>query len=78
VKTLVLFVLALSAPAAAFDSTPAAPQTAAPAAAEPAAEPNRPPEPEERLICRRTQHTGQRTASRRVCRTAAHWREIDR
>lgn len=76
-KTFGLFMLALTAPAAAFASTPAAPEVPS-AAVQPATERTQPAEPQERLICRRTEHTGQRTASRRVCRTAAQWRELDR
>ena len=80
VKMLGLFLLGLAAPAAAATSNPAAPESASTvtSAAQPSAEQSQAAEPQERLICRRTEHTGQRTASRRVCRTAAQWRAIDR
>lgn len=78
-KTLGLFLLALSAPVAALASSPAAPETVSTApAAPPVVQQSAAAEPTERLICRRTEHTGQRTASRRVCRTAAQWRAYDR
>jgi hypothetical protein len=79
VKTLGLFLLALSAPVAALASSPAAPESpSTDAAAQPAARQSPAAEPTERMICRRTEHTGQRTASRRICRTAAQWRALDR
>jgi len=79
VKTLGLFLLALSAPVAALASSPAAPESpSTDPAARPVAQQTPAAEPAERLICRRTEHTGQRTASRRVCRTAAQWRALDR
>lgn len=79
VMKLGLVLLALTAPVAALASNPSAPDGAAEtSAAQPVAAENRQAEPEERLICRRTEHTGQRTASRRVCRTAAQWRALDR
>lgn len=80
VKMLGFFLIALSAPAAAAASNPSAPEAASSGtpAAQPAAEQSQQAEPVERLICRRTEHTGQRTASRRVCRTAAQWRALDR
>jgi hypothetical protein len=36
------------------------------------------PDNEGRRICRTTQATHSRMAARRVCRTAAQWRELDR
>ena len=75
-----LFLLALTAPGAALATNPSAPEatSADSSAPQSAAQQSQPAEPEERLICRRTEHTGQRTASRRVCRTAAQWRALDR
>lgn len=35
------------------------------------------PQRRERLMCRRIGLTGQPTSMRRVCKTAAEWREID-
>jgi hypothetical protein len=35
------------------------------------------PQRRERLMCRRIGLTGQPTSIRRVCKTAAEWREID-
>jgi|GEM_PF-3286447 len=35
------------------------------------------PQRRERLMCRRIGLTGQPTSVRRVCKTAAEWREID-
>ena len=35
------------------------------------------PQRRERLMCRRIGLTGQATSMRRVCKTAAEWREID-
>ena len=80
-KTLGWFLLAVAAPAAAMASNPSvgASETGGQAPqADAAAEQAQPAEPQERLICRRSELTGQRTASRRVCRTAAQWRELDR
>lgn len=80
-KKLGLVLLAFAVPAAAFASTPSAGNSDTAAQApqpEAAAEQTAPAERQERLICRRTELTGQRTASRRVCRTAAQWRQLDR
>jgi hypothetical protein len=75
------FLLALAAPSAALAANPSAGSAETPAQAPQAAAEAEAPEAaerQERLICRRSDLTGQRTASRRVCRTAAQWREIDR
>ena len=79
-KTLGWFLLAVAAPAAAMASNPpvGASETGGQAPQAAAAEQAQPAETQERLICRRNELTGQRTATRRVCRTAAQWRELDR
>ncbi|NML06856.1 hypothetical protein [Sphingomonas sp. G-3-2-10] len=33
--------------------------------------------PEERKICKRTQDTGSRMGSKRICKTAAEWRAME-
>lgn len=82
-KKLSIFLIALSAPIAAFASQPetatsdAAPATNASEQAAAPAEQSERPAPAERRICRRIDSTGSRTAGQRVCMTAEQWRRVD-